>query len=51
MWPNLLESAIRVRPRARAWMFSSVVSSPRLPKAPASMAPNAPIAGSMEIVS
>jgi hypothetical protein len=51
MWPNLLESAISVRPRARDWMFSSVMSGARPAKAGASMPAKAFMAGSIETVS
>jgi hypothetical protein len=43
--PNLLDSAISVRPRMRDWMFSSVMSGGRLPKTGPSMPPKASIAG------
>src|SRR5712671_3972773 len=51
MWPNLLESAIRVTPRARLCRFSSVMSGARPANCGASIAPKACIAGSIETVS
>ena len=41
MWPNLLEIAIRIRPRERDWMFSSVMSDCRPANTGASASPNA----------
>ena len=47
MPPSLLDTAIRVTPRARLWMFSSVTSSLRLPNSGSVIARKASIAGSM----
>src|SRR4030067_762217 len=38
-WPNLLERAMRIMPRIRAWMFSSVVSAGVLPHGSAGVGP------------
>ena len=49
--PNLFDSAIKVTPRMRAWMFSSVRSGRRPANGPASMASKAATAGSIRISS